>query len=84
MCLKSYEPRRVRASGTNNPCPQRRFHLSPSGWTLEPYFSLWKGSTYPLKMSFSKLGRGIISKAYSTGAPLQYSCLETPMDGGAW
>ena len=26
----------------------------------------------------------LLSLSYSYGNPLQYSCLENPMDGGAW
>ena len=29
-------------------------------------------------------GMGLISSQGTNGTPLQYSCLENPMDGGAW
>ena len=28
--------------------------------------------------------KGPLNKAFLNGTPLQYSCLENPMDGGAW
>ena len=31
-----------------------------------------------------KLGEYSIVNGEGTGNPLQYSCLENPMDGGAW
>ena len=34
-------------------------------------------SSFHLPLSIISLGEG-------NGTPLQYSCLETPMDGGAW
>ena len=36
-----------------------------------------KTSTWELGMTFHTTGEG-------NGTPLQYSCLENPMDGGAW
>ena len=44
-------------------------------WTVSQYwfrFSVWIHATV-----LSKTGEG-------NGNPLQYSCLENPMDGGAW
>ena len=37
-----------------------------------------------LKMAFVFSHNNIISLGGVTGDPLQYSCLENPMDGGAW
>ena len=36
-----------------------------------------QSSRRPLSLGMSPLGEG-------DGTPLQYSCLENPMDGGAW
>ena len=33
---------------------------------------------------FSKLGGGLCTGGEGNGNPLQYSCLENSMDGGAW
>ena len=41
-----------------------------------------KGLGFGLK--FADLGRGQGSSGEGDGTPLQYSCLENPMDGGAW
>ena len=30
------------------------------------------------------LGRKVMTNLEGNGTPLQYSCLENPMDGGAW
>ena len=38
---------------------------------------LFKGKTYTFKKCYLKIGEG-------NGTPLQYSCLENPVDGGAW
>ena len=49
--------------------------LSSTGIIYIFYFEL-KGSTY---LSISRM-----SIREGNGTPLQYSCLENPMDGGAW
>ena len=33
---------------------------------------------------FYKLGLCLLTYGEGNGTPLQYSCLENPMDGGAW
>ena len=30
------------------------------------------------------LSQGVVRSGEGNGTPLQYSCLENPMDGGAW
>ena len=37
-----------------------------------------------LYLSISVLGTSIVLFGEGNGTPLQYSCLESPMDGGAW
>ena len=32
----------------------------------------------------TKLPTSVVSNREGNGTPLQYSCLENPMDGGAW
>ena len=38
----------------------------------------------PILTYFSLPGVQILVYKYANGTPLQYSCLENPMDGGAW
>ena len=40
----------------------------------------------PLVLLITKMSKTILPAAYGegNGNPLQYSCLENPMDGGAW
>ena len=38
----------------------------------------------PILDSFGYIPRSGIASSYGIGNPLQYSCLENPMDGGAW
>ena len=58
-------------------------------WWLKILTSPW-GPSIPLIVRFLKLHPvifkwGVIDKAgEGNGTPLQYSCLENPMDGGAW
>ena len=37
--------------------------------------------SYLVQLIYQKIGNGIRE---GNGTPLQYSCLEDPMDGGAW
>ena len=37
-----------------------------------------------VKLAVSNLVLGKFSLVIRNGTPLQYSCLENPMDGGAW
>ena len=39
---------------------------------------------FHLKIKFSVFAWTILNNGEGNGAPLQYSCLENPMDGGAW
>ena len=39
---------------------------------------------FHLKIKFSAFAWTILNNGEGNGAPLQYSCLENPMDGGAW
>ena len=47
-------------------------------WTSEPHSQM-----YDLRKNF-KDSRFSYSRGEGNGNPLQYSCLENPMDGGAW
>ena len=67
--------------------------LSLTLYSIILFFSHWILQILPRKMtlaSFSpfkfplKLSYGHIQIGEGTGNPLQYSCLENPMDGGAW
>ena len=54
------------------------------GWILDfPGGSSGKASAYNARYpgSIPRLGR---STGEGNGNPIQYSCLENPMDGGAW
>ena len=48
--------------------PDKWYHLSPVTGNVCVYY-----------LNLGKLGLG-----EDNGTPLQYSCLENPMDGGAW
>ena len=37
-----------------------------------------------IKTGWKSVSGFVMPKEYGNGAPLQYSCLENPMDGGAW
>ena len=47
------------------------------GWIKHLGNDTWLSSVMVLSIIRGKGGEG-------NGTPLQYSCLETPMDGGAW
>ena len=50
-------------------------------FSAEIYFLLFTGNIFSL-LSFSVVIA--VFKGRGNGTPLQYSCLENPMDGGAW
>ena len=52
-------------------------------WTEEPGKLQYMGLLESQKLNFLKAGTTIIL-GEGNGTPLQYSCLENPMDGGAW
>ena len=37
-----------------------------------------------MKQSLRESGEGAVKNGEGNGKPLQYSCLENPMDGGVW
>ena len=45
---------------------------------------MWTKSFQMLKLDLEKAEKPEIKLPTSNGTPLQYSCLENPMDGGAW
>ena len=45
---------------------------------------LWLQSTGPRRVGLSSCSSLGVSSGDGSGAPRQHSCLETPMDGGAW
>ena len=71
-------------------------HMSPPSWTSVPpptpsYPSRLSQSTHLSSLShtadfhwLSVLHMVVYMFGESNGTPLQYSCLENPMDGGAW
>jgi len=44
--------------------------------------TVYKDGTFIMNLSIIRKHRQIIGEG--NGTPLQYSCLENPMDGGAW
>ena len=62
--------------GFISPCPRRCAHTGLR-FVLKMWLSLCIQSLYCLQNLVLCMGEG-------NGTPLQYSCLENPMDGGAW
>ena len=62
--------------GFISPCPRRCAHTGLR-FVLKMWISLCIQSFYCLQNLVLCMGEG-------NGTPLQYSCLENPMDGGAW
>ena len=58
-----------------------RYPISPTlfvkGIVLSPLMPFWYPSCNSFDHMYEDFGEG-------NGTPLQYSCLENPMDGGAW
>ena len=48
-----------------------------------PFFSFWKDENV-LELESDELHNSVNPLGEGNGTPLQYSCLENPMDGGAW
>ena len=44
----------------------------------------WVAIPFKLVLLISIIYKYIASSGEGNGTPLQYSCLENPMDGGAW
>ena len=62
--------------GRHGPCSHMcSHHWSPAG--AQSMCNYAQSSDLPLEVTLEKDGEG-------NGTPLQYSCLENPMDGGAW
>ena len=53
-------------------------------YTMEYYSAIKKNAFESVLMRWIKLEPIIQSEGEGNGTPLQYSCLENPMDGGAW
>ena len=51
---------------------------------MEYYSAIKKNAFESVLMRWMKLGPIIQSDREGNGTPLQYSCLENPMGGGAW
>ena len=55
---------------------------------MEVYPQGYWTSEYLQAIATDLVASGLVSSIYSlregNGTPLQYSCLENPMDGGAW
>ena len=56
---------------------------SPSAVILEPK-KIKSVSTISPSISHEVMGPGAMIFGEGNGTPIQYSCLENPMDGGAW
>ena len=67
-------------------CGQIPYLLSHKGsprileWVVHPFSS--RSSRNPTQVSC--IAGGFFTNGEGNGTPLQYSCLENPMDGGAW
>ena len=48
------------------------------------FYNLWHGRAGKFPHSLAERCSKQISSVQGNGTPLQYSCLENPMDGGAW
>ena len=60
-------------------------HLSPQSYLYPHVGTLSNNNNENLKSRNSKFeGNSHILIGEGNGTPLQYSCLENPMDGGAW
>ena len=46
------------------------------------FLTIWTFVSKVMSLVFNMLSRLVIREG--NGTPLQYSCLENPMDGGAW
>ena len=71
------------ASSADNPCSQKHIFI-----TLIKVFTACLTKNGKVLSKISKvvwvLWGYIASHGEGNGTPLQYSCLENPMDGGAW
>ena len=68
----SYKKKKKCRSGLPSPSPDNGIHVS---------FSILVSSGYMPRSGIAGSYGGFMEKAMAT---LQYSCLENPMDGGAW
>ena len=59
-------------------------HHHQEGWINWINIAFFQGSLYLYLHSTKIWGRIIWKSGEGNGTPLQYSCLENPMDGGAW
>ena len=53
-----------------------QLHFSSGYWQVSSHLGFCT--------SLATLGRGMLCFGEGNGTPFQYSCLENPMDGGAW
>ena len=58
----------------------KRLFISPSAVILEPK----KIKTVTVSIVSPFICHEVMDLGENNGTPLQYSCLENPMDGGAW
>ena len=78
--LKQAEPHSLRARCSGQVWTPQRKSPRPGSENLLPQDS---GSVPPRLRILDLLGPHVISRE-GNGTPLQYFCLENPMDGGAW
>ena len=77
---------------THSQDPARNFltavtliYVIEAGLTTDPFIILKKAEYFLISLTrWSLLGSLMKQDGEGNGNPLQYSCLETPMDGGAW
>ena len=51
---------------------------------LKLIFTLDQNATSEILAVFTLIRQANLEDGEGSGTPLQYSCLETPMDGGTW
>ena len=64
-------------------------HSSVLAWRISGMGGAWWAAVYGVAQSWTRLKQlssssSILCQGEGNGTPLQYSCLENPMDGGAW
>ena len=76
--LKNRTQRKVRGMGENNQQEQNSSYRIIKSWGCKVKKKGGENSAYQKALILGKVIQEV------NGTPLQYSCLENPMDGGAW
>ena len=66
------------------PSVQEFLQLCRSNRNIDDNWKSWNSNKIILKSEGDNLSQTATSRGEGDGTPLQYSCLENPMDGGAW